>query len=139
MCVYSHAPSAADQKAGLSRDPEEVRPMSPRPGCTGTDSHARRLQVKQIIYEASKGSAYYLNEKRKDALLSVKVAGMVERVNGLVRARGGNLEREEAAADAMIREIEKKRDLSQAIIVVDAGQWRPEWRVARRGRADPSL
>ncbi|KAL8276381.1 hypothetical protein RQP46_011226 [Phenoliferia psychrophenolica] len=89
----------SDQKAGLTRDPEEV---------------------KRIIYEASKGSPYFINEQRKDAELTAKVDAMVARLDAQIKAKGGNLKFEEAAADDIIRQLEKQRDLSQAIVVVDA-------------------
>lgn len=77
-------------------------------------------EVKKIIYEASKGSPYFLNEQKRDEELSVKVEKLVAKVDALVAAKGGNLRKEEAAADAMIRELEKTRDLSQTVVVVDA-------------------
>lgn len=64
----------SDQKAGLKRDPEVV---------------------KQIIYEASKGSKYFLNEKRKDEELTIKVNKLVAHVDQLVEERGGDLRQEE--------------------------------------------
>ncbi|KAK4704754.1 DNA polymerase kappa, partial [Phenoliferia sp. Uapishka_3] len=112
----------SDQKAGLKRDPEEVRLSSSSTSLPHLSIYTL-VQVKKIIYEASKGSAYYLNEARKDEELSRKVETMVARVNKMVEDtlnRFGNLKREEAGADEMIRQLEKTRDLSQTIVVVDA-------------------
>ncbi|KAM0747038.1 DNA/RNA polymerase [Meredithblackwellia eburnea MCA 4105] len=89
----------SDQKAGLKRDPEEV---------------------KRIIYEASKGSAYYINEARKDEELNQKVAHLVSNVERMVVERGGDLSREERLADALLGEIEKRRVLGETVVVVDA-------------------
>lgn len=91
----------SDQKAGLSRDPEEV---------------------KRIIYEASKGSKFFLDQQRRDAELTIKVDAMLARLDRAVAERGGDLSAEEDAVDGMIDALERERNLGETIIVVDAGE-----------------
>ncbi|SCV73369.1 BQ2448_7295 [Microbotryum intermedium] len=104
----------SDQKAGLLRDKDEV---------------------KQIIYEASKGSAYFKQQEKRDAELTLKVDAMVSRLEGEVKSRRGNLRAEEAMVDAMIAEMEKTRVLSETIVVVDADAFY----ASCHQREDPSL
>ncbi|KDE05235.1 hypothetical protein MVLG_04370 [Microbotryum lychnidis-dioicae p1A1 Lamole] len=104
----------SDQKAGLLRDKDEV---------------------KQIIYEASKGSAYFKQQEKRDAELTLKVDVMVSRLEREIKSRRGNLSAEEALADAMIAEMEKTRVLSETIVVVDADAFY----ASCHQREDPSL
>lgn len=106
----------SDQKAGLLRDPEEV---------------------KQIIWEASKGSKYFLvsppprtqrssahlcdwqDQQRRDEELTVKVNKLTHHLDSLVQQRGNDLRAEEALVDQKLAAYERKRDLSQTIVVVE--------------------
>ena len=75
-----------------------------RPSPTADDSHS---------YQASKGSAYFRNQQKKDADLTIKVEGLVRKLDRLVANRDAILLEEERAVDRMIIELEKERDLTQ--------------------------
>lgn len=89
----------SDQKSGLTRDPEEVS---------------------RIIYEVSKGSKYFENEKKKDLELTKKVDALLDSLNQMVQVRQGDLSMEEGFVDEMIKELEATRVLDEVIVVVDA-------------------
>lgn len=80
-------------------------------------------EVKQIIYEASKGSKYFQAQEKKDAELTVKVNRLTAHLGRLLKERKGNVKAEEARVDEMLAELEKTRVLSETIVVVDAGEW----------------
>ncbi len=70
----------SDQKAGLSRDPDEVkRSVGERsgrvqlPGRRGGGSRLMQWAGGcRIIYEASKGSKFFLDQQRRDEELTIK-------------------------------------------------------------------
>ncbi|KAI9259622.1 hypothetical protein BDA99DRAFT_538582 [Phascolomyces articulosus] len=76
-------------------------------------------RVNQIIYEASKGSAFFENERKKDQALTERIDAMMAKYETI---RHLNLSHEEKIVDNMvvkIRELEKERDLSQYICHID--------------------
>ncbi|KAG2217742.1 hypothetical protein INT45_002391 [Circinella minor] len=73
-------------------------------------------RVNEIIYEASKGSAFFENERKKDHALTERINAMLTKYETI---RHLNLSKEEHIVDNMIRELEKERDLSQFICHVD--------------------
>jgi hypothetical protein len=75
----------AGNKAGLKRDPEEVR---------------------RIIHEVSKGSDFYRNEQKRDAATTVKVEAMLANLAARVEALHGDLSRDEAEVDRRIAVLE---------------------------------
>ncbi|CAD6581192.1 MAG: hypothetical protein CYPHOPRED_001511 [Cyphobasidiales sp. Tagirdzhanova-0007] len=85
-------------KAGLKRNPEEVR---------------------QVIYQSSRGGQYFKNEERKDVELTAQIHASLEKLKESIAIRGGNLQTEEKKADRIVWEQEARRDLSQTIVVVD--------------------
>ncbi|KAG1731472.1 IMS-domain-containing protein [Suillus paluster] len=73
--------------------------------------------INRIIAEASKGSKFYENEKRKDKELS-------ERINKILKQRdealqGVNLRPIERNIDHLVSKLESQRDLSQIVVHVD--------------------
>lgn len=92
----------SDQKAGLIRNKEEVR---------------------QIIYEASKNSKYFVAQQEKDAQLTTRVDALLGRLNRLLAERGGDVRAEQARVDEMIAEMEKTRGLTETMVVIDAGEY----------------
>ncbi|KAH8928447.1 IMS-domain-containing protein [Atractiella rhizophila] len=89
-------PSTA--KAGLTRDPEEVR---------------------QIIYDASKGSKYFKNQEERSDKVEKRIEQMMVRLEEMLKTKK-DLTPEEKTVDRMLLDLEKTRDLSQTIVVVDA-------------------
>jgi hypothetical protein len=75
----------AGNKAGLKRDPEEVR---------------------RIIHEVSKGSDFYRNEQKRDAATTVKVEAMLASLAAKVEALHGDLSGDEAEVDRRIAVLE---------------------------------
>lgn len=126
----------SDQKAGLSRDKDEVssdrlmgiadlgahwrQPSRYFPLLCSTNTHLHHSQVKAIIYEASKGSKYFLAQQQKDAELTVRVDRLVAHFDSLLKKQGGVVTNEERLVDEMLAEMEKSRVLSETIVVVDA-------------------
>ncbi|GAA94069.1 uncharacterized protein L969DRAFT_71614 [Mixia osmundae IAM 14324] len=85
-------------KSGLTRDPAEVR---------------------QIIWEASKGSAFAQNEQRRDEATQLKIKVLLDQLSKRVALTNGNLRAEEIIVEAQVELLEATRDLSQTIVVVD--------------------
>ena len=75
-------------------------------------------------YQASKGSAYFANQETKDAQLTIKVEGLVKKLDQRIANRNGYLLEEEQAVDKMIIELEKERDLTQ--VSMDEQRWEME-------------
>jgi DNA polymerase kappa len=72
--------------------------------------------VRRVVYEASVGSAFHANERRKEEAAAARTAEAVERAGRLAPAE---LARHAAAADARLARLEASRDLSRCWMVVD--------------------
>ncbi|KAG6897520.1 hypothetical protein C0992_000746 [Termitomyces sp. T32_za158] len=83
-------------KAGLSKDQTEIN---------------------RIIADASKGSKFYYNEKRKDKDLTQRIDKILQLRDSTIR--GVDLQSVEHSVDRLISELEFERDLSQTIVHVD--------------------
>ncbi|GAA5908093.1 hypothetical protein JCM8208_003685 [Rhodotorula glutinis] len=89
-------------------------------------------EIAQITYDASKGSRFFHDQKRRDEA----VQGKVERLRGhYERERLTASGDEEAKVDAIIDELKQKRDLSRVIALIDADMFYGACHV----RKDPSL
>ncbi|PBK73871.1 DNA/RNA polymerase [Armillaria solidipes] len=78
---------------------------------------ADQTEINRVITEASKGSKFYENEKRKDQDLT-------NRINKILKMRdevtkGVDMHKVESTVDGLVREVERQRDLSQTIVHVD--------------------
>ncbi|KAI9323231.1 hypothetical protein BX666DRAFT_1884537 [Dichotomocladium elegans] len=73
-------------------------------------------KVNQIIYEASKGSAFFENERKKDEQVTERIKHMMAKFD---KIKDADLSVETRMVDNMIRGLEKERDLSQVICHVD--------------------
>ncbi|KAK0455046.1 DNA/RNA polymerase [Armillaria borealis] len=78
---------------------------------------ADQTEINRIITEASKGSKFYENEKRKDQDLT-------NRINKILKMRdevtkGVDMHKVESTVDGLLQEVERQRDLSQTIVHVD--------------------
>ncbi|KAG2079291.1 IMS-domain-containing protein [Suillus decipiens] len=73
--------------------------------------------INRIIAEASKGSKFYENEKRKDKELSERISKILkQRAEAL---QGVDLRPIEKNIDHLLEELESQRDLSQIVVHVD--------------------
>ncbi|KAI9357087.1 hypothetical protein BD770DRAFT_389022 [Pilaira anomala] len=73
-------------------------------------------QVNKIIYEASKGSAFFEREKLRNESVTKRINVILAKYE-LIKHQ--NLSFEERIADNMIRDLEESRDLTQCICHVD--------------------
>ncbi|KAF9263393.1 DNA/RNA polymerase [Marasmius fiardii PR-910] len=76
-----------------------------------------QTDINRIIADASKGSKFYENEKRKDKDLTEKIAKILKERDEVMR--NANLQKVEHNVDRLIAELESGRDLSQVIVHVD--------------------
>ncbi|KAL2945246.1 DNA polymerase kappa, partial [Bienertia sinuspersici] len=81
-------------------------------GMDGVDKE----KVQRIVYEMSKGSKYFENEERKEALMRQKSENMRERCGKLSTA---DISYYQKVAERKITELEAKRDLSRFWLHVD--------------------
>ncbi|CAO2813559.1 unnamed protein product [Amaranthus hypochondriacus] len=81
-------------------------------GMDGVDKE----KVQKVVYEMSKGSKYFENEERKEALMSQKIENMRERRKKLSAA---DISHYQKVAERRITELEAQRDLSRIWLHVD--------------------
>ncbi|CAG8501135.1 11342_t:CDS:2, partial [Cetraspora pellucida] len=85
---------------------------SNKAGLQGIDKE----RVNQVIYEASKSSAFYLNEARKDEALGLRIEQMMKKYESLKKQ---NLSTLNSKVDSLVQAVERERDLSHIIVHVD--------------------
>ncbi|KAG8813404.1 hypothetical protein FRC17_001589 [Serendipita sp. 399] len=86
---------------------------------TGKAGLARdQTEITKVIAEASEGSKFYQNEKRKDEELSKKIESILKQRDEFIAA-GADIPRLEALADRALVELEATRDLTQYIVHID--------------------
>ncbi|TFK54490.1 DNA/RNA polymerase [Heliocybe sulcata] len=76
-----------------------------------------QTEINRIIAEASKGSKFYDNEKRKDKDLTERIGVILKHRDDLLR--NADKSKIERTVDHMLTELEARRDLSQIIVHVD--------------------
>jgi len=76
-----------------------------------------QTEINRIIAEASKGSKFYENEKRKDKDLTERIEKILKQRDDALR--GVDIKSIEQSADRLIAELESQRDLSQVIVHID--------------------
>ncbi|KAF8578024.1 IMS-domain-containing protein [Ramaria rubella] len=76
-----------------------------------------QTEINRIIAEASKGSKFYDNEKRKDEELTEKIKRLLKHRDEV--SRGIDIGKLEACIDKTLVELEATRDLTQYIVHVD--------------------
>ena len=75
-----------------------------------------QTRVADIIYRASLGSKYFLNESRRDIALTTKIASLLEKRRQLDTV---DLRSELRKVDELLDRWDTERDLSQTIVHVD--------------------
>ena len=73
-------------------------------------------RINQIIFEASKGSKYYENEKKKEKRVKEKIKSFKEFMQSSTELDYQNARKE---AGKFVRKAEKERDLSRIIVHID--------------------
>ncbi|RCI03224.1 hypothetical protein CU098_002733 [Rhizopus stolonifer] len=73
-------------------------------------------KINKIIYEASKGSAFFENEKKRDRMVTKRIDTILAKHE---QVKDQDLSFERRIVDNMIRDLEQTRDLSQCICHVD--------------------
>ncbi|KAL4078385.1 hypothetical protein V8B97DRAFT_1937068 [Scleroderma yunnanense] len=87
------------------------------PSSTKAGLSTDQTEINRIIADASKGSKFYENEKRKDKELSEKISKILKRRDEALL--GIDIRVVERQVDQIIEELEEQRDLSQIIVHVD--------------------
>ncbi|CAG8479882.1 10436_t:CDS:10 [Dentiscutata erythropus] len=85
---------------------------SNKAGLQGVDKE----KINQVIFEASKNSAFYYNEVRKDEALKHKTEQLLKKYEAL---RKQDLSTFNNKVDSLVQAIERKRDLSRIIVHID--------------------
>ncbi|BGP49365.1 hypothetical protein JCM10450v2_005253 [Rhodotorula kratochvilovae] len=89
-------------------------------------------EIQRIVFEASKGSKYFQDQERRDQDLQVKVSKLKARLAQEELTAAGD---EDEKVDAILHDLEEKRDLSRVIALIDADAFYAACHV----REDPSL
>ncbi|KAF9051079.1 IMS-domain-containing protein [Hymenopellis radicata] len=106
----SKAPKSSNETDSLIR-----RLAGPSTGKAGLAKD--QTEINRVIAEASKGSKFYENEKRKDQDLTERIDKILKLRDELTK--GVDLRKIEHAIDVLLKELEEQRDLSQFIVHVD--------------------
>ncbi|EJD02943.1 DNA/RNA polymerase [Fomitiporia mediterranea MF3/22] len=104
------------QSLGQSQDPSFLRRLA-GPSAHKVGYGIDQAEINRRIAEASKGSKFYENEKRRDADWTERINKLLERRDELLRE--SDIARVEAKVDRVFAEKESRRDLSQTIVHVD--------------------
>lgn len=76
-----------------------------------------QTEINRIIAEASKGSKFYENEKRKDKELTEHIQRILKQRDEIMK--DADIKKVEALAEHKLAELEAQRDLTQTIVHVD--------------------
>ncbi|KII92789.1 hypothetical protein PLICRDRAFT_51133 [Plicaturopsis crispa FD-325 SS-3] len=74
-------------------------------------------EINRIIAEASKGSKFYDNEKKKDKDLTLRIERILKERDAV--RKGVDIAKVEHSVDQLLVDLEAQRDLSQSIVHVD--------------------
>ncbi|KAJ3999637.1 IMS-domain-containing protein [Lentinula boryana] len=104
------APAPSQSRSLLKR---LAGPSSTKAGLTNDQS-----DINRIIAEASKGSKYYENEKKKDKELTERIKRLLQTQNAATKE--ADLVQVESTVSHLLIELESLRDTSQIIVHIDA-------------------
>lgn len=101
----------------LSQDSASLLKRLAGPSSTKAGLALDQTAINRIIAEASKGSKFYENEKRKDKELSERIARILKQRDEALQ--GVDIRPIERNINHLLEEIESRRDLSQIVVHVD--------------------
>ncbi|KAG1870356.1 hypothetical protein C8R48DRAFT_698165 [Suillus tomentosus] len=101
----------------LSQDSVSLLKRLAGPSSTKAGLTHDQTAINRIIAEASKGSKFYENEKRKDKELSERIAKILKQRDEALQ--GVDIHPIERNVDHLLEELESQRDLSQTVVHVD--------------------
>ncbi|KAL4251432.1 DNA polymerase kappa [Abortiporus biennis] len=100
-----------------TQDSESLLKRLAGPSTTKAGLAKDQTEINKVIAEASKGSKFYENEKRKDKDLTEKIAKLLKHKNEILK--NADIAHVEHSVDQIIDKMEAQRDLSQVIVHVD--------------------
>ncbi|OAX39121.1 IMS-domain-containing protein [Rhizopogon vinicolor AM-OR11-026] len=101
----------------LSQDSASLLKRLGGPSSTKAGLAHDQTDINRVIADASKGSKFYENEKRKDKELSERITKILKQRDETLR--GVDIRPIERNVDNLLEELEARRDLSQIIVHVD--------------------
>ncbi|KAF8265460.1 hypothetical protein EI94DRAFT_1858275 [Lactarius quietus] len=87
------------------------------PSATKAGLSTEQTEINRIIAEASKGSKFYENEKRKDEEVTARIERILKLRDQVVK--GVDIGKVEQKVDRLLEAIERERDVTQYIVHVD--------------------
>ncbi|KAI8379039.1 hypothetical protein BD560DRAFT_389366 [Blakeslea trispora] len=108
--VDLHKPISSDQGASFRK--LLAGPSMNKAGLGNVDKE----KINQIIYEASKGSAFFEREKKRDQAVTKRIDAILAKYEAI---KEQDLTFERNIVDNMISDLEETRDLSQCICHID--------------------
>ena len=89
-----------------------------QPHKAGMDG-VNREHVNRVIYEASKGSKFFMREQRQDEQITLKIERMKADLAAFQRRTAAEHGVAQRNVDARVNQLEAERDLSRTIVHVD--------------------
>lgn len=114
--------SALGQPIKKKTEIPPIKDVALMPSRLGLNDHKAGMQdldrdkINQIIYEASKGSKYFENEKKKDEQVNQRIAEQQKRISKIPEFEFAMAEQE---ANMTLEHLEETRDLTRTIVHVD--------------------
>ncbi|KAH8556279.1 hypothetical protein BGW37DRAFT_6820 [Umbelopsis sp. PMI_123] len=98
-----------------SDDTLRVRLAGPSTSKAGLEA-VDKAKVNEIIYEASKGSSFFENERKRDEAVTGRINTLLAKYE---KIKNDSMSEELVIVDNMVEEMEKERDLTQYICHID--------------------
>ncbi|KAI0085191.1 IMS-domain-containing protein [Irpex rosettiformis] len=113
----TEAPESASEPGDQSQDTASFLRRLAGPSVMKAGLAKDQTEINRIIAEASKGSKFYENEKRKDKELTERIDRILKQRDDAMR--GADIAKIEVYVDHLLEEMEAHRDLTQIIVHVD--------------------
>ncbi|RKO86126.1 hypothetical protein BDK51DRAFT_47228 [Blyttiomyces helicus] len=110
-------PSLPDFKP--DEDPTAASSLSSRlllcPNKAGTDG-TRAERERQVVFEASKGSKFFLDQEKKDKAVTDRIAFLKKKMADVT---AGDMNESRRVVESVLAQIERRRRLDRVIVHVD--------------------